>query len=136
MVATDLPVWQDGRVFHVGDVVRKLRKQKGWDLSDLAKATKASMTTLSEVERGLGNYRIGTLNRIAEALDVSVEDIYRMLDAERMRAAAPHDVPVAVSMTAEEIELLKYWRALPDDDRRGLLNLFRRGEERAKGQTG
>lgn len=79
-IDTGLSVWQNRTVFHIGDVVRKLRKLKGWDLKDLAeRADKMSMTTLSEFEQGKGNQRRDTIERVAAALGESVPKLYAHL---------------------------------------------------------
>lgn len=54
-------------VFGVGDVLRKLRKDKDWTLDELAEHSGVSRTTLWEVENGKLDARGSTLKRIAQA---------------------------------------------------------------------
>lgn len=58
-------------VFHVGDVVRKLRIQKGLGLVALAKAAQTDKGTISKIERGASDFKKDTLERIAVALGLS-----------------------------------------------------------------
>ena len=62
-------------VFHVGDVVRKLREQAGIDLVGLAKQAQISPTTLSSLERTGARYRPETLEKVALVLGVTVEGV-------------------------------------------------------------
>lgn len=61
------PLGDDLAVFGVGDVLRKLRKDRAWTLDDLAQASGVSRTTLWELENGKTDTRGSTLKRIAQA---------------------------------------------------------------------
>jgi phage repressor protein C with HTH and peptisase S24 domain len=74
-IDTGLPVCNT-RVFHIGDVIRKLRTERGLDQRELAKMAGVSVTTLSELERGEGNKTIGTIAKVATALGTSVEQLH------------------------------------------------------------
>jgi transcriptional regulator with XRE-family HTH domain len=58
-------------VFRVGDVVRKLRKDRGWTLDDLARQSKVSRTVLFQLEKGETDPRASTLRKIADAFGLS-----------------------------------------------------------------
>lgn len=60
--------------FHRGDVIRKLRRQRGWSLVDLAAESGVDKGTISKIERG-GNCRPATLERLASALHVPLTDL-------------------------------------------------------------
>jgi transcriptional regulator with XRE-family HTH domain len=69
--------------------MRKLRKERGISLSQLADATQVSKGHLSSIEQGLASITIETVTRLAIGLDISPtlmlgfpeEDIYaRILD--------------------------------------------------------
>lgn len=75
-IATDLPVWKNRYVFHLGDVVKKLRVQRDWTLEELAEQSAVNKGTLSGIERGEGNPRRDTLERIASALGTTVGALY------------------------------------------------------------
>lgn len=55
----------------VGDRVRKLRKNKGWTLDDLSRASGLHPSSISQVERGERNITLENLSRLAEALEVA-----------------------------------------------------------------
>ncbi len=56
----------------VGDTVAAARARKGISQKELSKATGIDQSDLSKIERGVANPSIGTLNRIAEALDAKL----------------------------------------------------------------
>lgn len=56
----------------VGDAVAAARARKGISQKELAQATGIDQSDLSKIERGVANPSIGTLNRIAEALDAKL----------------------------------------------------------------
>jgi transcriptional regulator with XRE-family HTH domain len=65
-------------VFHVGSVIRALRKQRGLGLIDFARRIGISPTTLSRIERTGDNFERATLAKIARGLNVSEIDIYTL----------------------------------------------------------
>ena len=76
MIATDLPVWQNDAVFKVGDVVRRLRKDRGWTQDELAqKAGGINKETINRIEAG-SDVRLNTLLKVAEALGVVPERLF------------------------------------------------------------
>ena len=56
----------------VGDAVAAARARKGISQKELAQATGIDQSDLSKIERGVANPSIGTLNRIAVALDAKL----------------------------------------------------------------
>ena len=56
----------------VGDAVSAARAKKGISQKALAEATGIDQSDISKIERGVANPSIGTLNRIAEALDAEL----------------------------------------------------------------
>lgn len=61
----------DAVVVHLGAEIRRLRKQRGMTLDQMAERSGVSLGALSQLERGLGNPGIGMVVRIAHALGVS-----------------------------------------------------------------
>ena len=53
----------------VGNAVAAARAKKGISQKELSEATGIDQSDLSKIERGVANPSVGTLNRIAEALD-------------------------------------------------------------------
>lgn len=66
---------RDELLFKIGQSVRYLRMKKGISQEELAFRTGLNMNSISTMERGLNNVKIKTLYRIAEALDVKIEEI-------------------------------------------------------------
>jgi len=85
-LASRLPCGHTTGVFHLGDVVRKLRRDQGLTLVALSVSAGVSKTTLSELERKGRNFERATLVKIAAALGVSEADLYDGL-RERQQAA-------------------------------------------------
>lgn len=55
-----------------GQNIVKLRTQKGWSQSDLARACKKDRQAIEKLENGKVNATVYTLLEVAEALDVSL----------------------------------------------------------------
>lgn len=66
---------RDELLFKIGQSVRYLRMKKGISQEELAFRAGLNMNSISTMERGLNNVKIKTLYRIAEALDVKIEEI-------------------------------------------------------------
>ena len=60
---------------NVGNQIRERRKELGITLQGLAEKTKIDVSYISKIERGAGNGAVTTLSKIAEALDVSIDEI-------------------------------------------------------------
>ena len=58
--------------FVVGNAVAAARARKGLSQKELAESTGIDQSDLSKIERGVANPSIGTLNRIAEAMDAEL----------------------------------------------------------------
>ena len=59
----------------IGENIRRFRKAKKWTQLDLAVITDNHKTQISRIERGSHNVGICTLEKIAEALGVEIEDL-------------------------------------------------------------
>ena len=66
---------KDDLLFKIGQRVRYIRIKNGLSQEELAFRSNLNMNSISTLERGLNNVKIKTLYKIAEALDVKVEDI-------------------------------------------------------------
>lgn len=56
--------------------IRQLRERKGVGLRELARLSGVGLATLSRIESGEGNPRLNTLIRLAEVLDVSIQELF------------------------------------------------------------
>jgi len=61
----------------IGIQVRKYRKLKKWTLAELGERAGLRDTTLCEIESGRHNPSIKSLGRIAEALGVDVDYLFK-----------------------------------------------------------
>lgn len=84
-LASELPWTHTTAVFHIGDVVRKLRRESGRTLVQLSESAGVSKTTLSELERKGQNFERETLRKVARALGTDEATLYELL---RLQQAA------------------------------------------------
>jgi len=62
----------------IGSNFKKLRAQKGYSLEKVARLAELSLNTVVRLESGVNkNPTIETLTRIAQALEVSVDDLIK-----------------------------------------------------------
>lgn len=60
----------------MGSNIKKIRAEKGYSLERVARLADLSLNTIVKVESGVNqNPTIETLQKIAKALDVSIEDL-------------------------------------------------------------
>lgn len=98
-------------MFHVGDVVRKLRQQRGWTLHVLAKKAGVNKMTLSAIENG-GNYQRDTLQRIVTPLGISLGRLETTLQEWAETKARPSGV-----IGEADRQLLGMWHQLQPQDK-------------------
>jgi transcriptional regulator with XRE-family HTH domain len=60
---------------NLGREIKKARADKGWKQQDLQAATKLSQTYLSKIELGKVDPRFSIVQRIAQALEVSLDQL-------------------------------------------------------------
>jgi len=64
--------------YKIGSNFKKLRAQKGYSLERVARLAELSLNTIVRLESGMNkNPTIGTLTKIANALEVSVDDLIK-----------------------------------------------------------
>jgi transcriptional regulator with XRE-family HTH domain len=62
----------------IGENIKKIRKKKGISQDKLSKLADVTHTTLAKIESGVNNNpTIKTLQKIAKALEVKVDDLIR-----------------------------------------------------------
>lgn len=61
---------------HIGETIRNLRKERDLTLKQLARRTSLSVSLLSQIERAESSASIGSLYRIAGALDVGLATFF------------------------------------------------------------
>jgi transcriptional regulator with XRE-family HTH domain len=70
-----------------GARVLELRTLRGLSQADLAKASKISQPTISDVESGSAGVRLDTAQKLADALGVDLDELMRGLGKRRSRKA-------------------------------------------------
>lgn len=61
----------------LGMRIRYLRKQKGWSIEDLALESDVNKNYLSDVERGTRNPTVSIVEKISNALGVSLSTLFK-----------------------------------------------------------
>ena len=64
-----------------GQVVRKIRLEKGISLETLADLSGLHRTYMSDVELGKRNVSLENIDRIANALEVSISEIFKQIES-------------------------------------------------------
>lgn len=63
---------------HIGVEIRRLRRERGYTLNEVATRTGLSASMLSMLERGLAGPSIGTLVAVSSALGVHMAELFNM----------------------------------------------------------
>lgn len=64
----------------IGELITKLRIKKNFTLEQLAFESNFSKGGLSEVERGLREIKISTLEKICKALNISLSQFFKLYE--------------------------------------------------------
>jgi phage repressor protein C with HTH and peptisase S24 domain len=65
----------------IGEKIRKVRKSRGMTISDLALSIDSDVGNISRLERGVQGYSDKTLNKIANALNIPISQLFISDDA-------------------------------------------------------
>lgn len=66
---------------HLGKLIKDRRETLGLSQQDVADATHLHRTYISDIERGQRNITIGSLQRVAIALDIQLSTLARLAEA-------------------------------------------------------
>lgn len=97
----------------LGDVVKKLRERKGWTQEQLAEAAGVNTGTVVSLEAEGNRTKQETLQRVAEALGVSVSLIYQAAESvpegisKQLLAAAAAQPPKVQTALAKLLQAKK-----------------------------
>lgn len=73
-----IKTWKESQGKMIGDNVKKIRKKKGLTQDNLARKADIPYTTLTKLESNVVKKpSVQTVAKIAEALDVSIEDLIK-----------------------------------------------------------
>lgn len=87
----------------IGPVIRKLRKEKGATLEQIALIAGTDPGNLSKVERDLQQLTPDMLENVAKALEMPISSLYLIVE----QSAAPHTVNSSKKEAAKEIRRLE-----------------------------
>ncbi len=87
--------------FTVGDVIRKLRKDRRWSIRKLATESTIGRMTISQIERNESNYQKDTLDKLASA--------FKMKSGAELEALA--SLPPTLTRRATDSDLAPEWIA-------------------------
>ncbi|MDR5698343.1 helix-turn-helix domain-containing protein [Agromyces aerolatus] len=85
----------------VGPRVRQLREAKGMSMRALAQRSGLSGGFLSQVERGLSSIALSSLHKVADALDVTMADLFAGAEA-ASGSGAPTATPVGAQGSVDD----------------------------------
>ena len=95
----------------LGNLVRKLRKQKGFSLRDLAKKVDTTYVNISHIENGRFSTSEKLIKQLAKALDYDVDKMLAKADSvnddlkkiiKKMPSAVPEFLRTAKNLTEDE----------------------------------
>ena len=61
----------------IGQQIRKYRKLKRWSLAELGEKAELAISTLSDAERGETALSVKSLERVAEALGIDIDYLFK-----------------------------------------------------------
>lgn len=70
-----------GEIMHVGEIIKRLRKERKMTLLELSKGSGVAVATLSRVENGRMTGTLDSHMAICKALEISLPDLYKDLSA-------------------------------------------------------
>lgn len=68
-----------------GEAVRRLRRKTEPSQEKFAARAGISRTYMSEIERGVTNVSLDTIDRVAKGLGLTITELFREVEAERLR---------------------------------------------------
>jgi transcriptional regulator with XRE-family HTH domain len=84
--------------FHIGNLIEKIRSERGMKQAELAAQAHMRPNTLGDLENQRKNSKVETLEKVATALGFTVGELYCELDQE-LRARYPKQASQAASDT-------------------------------------
>ena len=76
--------WKPGHAMSLGQAIRRLRKERGMTLADLAERCDSHVGNLSRIERDQARPSLELLYRLAQALSLSLTDIFSVAEKKQL----------------------------------------------------
>jgi len=102
----------DTTLFQIAYRVRELRELRLLSQDDFARLADCHRSQISQVERGIKNVSVDTVDRIAKALDV---DAFSLMQNEAVVARSPHETQSLRERVSRNVMLLRACRGLAQD---------------------
>jgi transcriptional regulator with XRE-family HTH domain len=87
---------EDQLTQHIGNTLRRLRKERDWTLDQLASATGVSKPMLGQIERGESNPTIVTLWKIAKGLQLPFSAFLQSIEHPQVTVLRQEDQPIVL----------------------------------------
>lgn len=110
---------------HVGKRIRHRRWMNGTTQQQLADAVGIKFQQIQKYETGMNRVSASRLWDIAHALDVPVTFFFEGFDQDQPAAESGSAMPTDILADKEALELLRYYYAIPENQRRRLFDLAR-----------
>jgi len=91
---------------NLGQAIRRLRKQQGMTLAELAERCDSHVGNLSRIERCLSRPSLELLYRLAQALDLSLTDIFSVAEKKQLDSQQVALNAAFISLVEEDRQLL------------------------------
>lgn len=65
----------------IGLRIRSLRKEKGWSQEKLAELADLNASYVGKIERGEKNVTFKSLEKVADALEIPIEELFRQVES-------------------------------------------------------
>ncbi len=87
---------EDQLTQHIGNTLRRLRKERSWTLDQLAQATGVSKPMLGQIERGESNPTVVTLWKIAKGLELPFSAFLQSIERPEVTVVRQENQPVVL----------------------------------------
>jgi transcriptional regulator with XRE-family HTH domain len=99
--------------------------RRGWSLRQIARRAAISHTTVVKMANGIGRPEVETCQALARALEIPVEDIFRLAGILPAAPSPNRGVRVVYEVNGDDL-VLQLWRALSPEDQRIVRDLMER----------
>lgn len=97
----------------VGNRIRNLREERGWNQEELAHRAGINRTFLGEVERGAKKASIETIEKIANAFEISMGDFFKPI-----QSSSKYDGDTTLAVLIEKLNTVSI------EDHKTMLEIF------------
>lgn len=103
---------------NLGQKIRNLRSQKGWTQGDLAKFSGVSLGSIKRYETDSGNITYSNLQKIANALNVKVENLSLSMSPSPVSKLSPSSLLVQNNAEIKFKNLIELFEKLTEKEQK------------------